>query len=87
MLLEKIFKNYSSRIRRKAYNIDSPVQAQRSSGLWMPHPPHRTPVGVQPTTGLIGWVVYSYPELRFACTGLPICKTYGLLFENKKEQR
>ena len=22
------------------------------------------------------------PELRFACTGLPICKTYGLL-ENK----
>ena len=43
MLLESDFINYGSRIRRKAYNIDSPVQAQRNSGLWMPPPPRGTP--------------------------------------------
>ena len=33
MLLESNFKSYG-RIRRKAYNVDNPVQAKRSSGLW-----------------------------------------------------
>jgi len=82
MLLERDFKNQVSRIRRKAYNIDSPVQAKRSSGLWMP--PHTTQnsVGVQPATGLIGGVLSFTPSC--ACTGLSMCKTYGLLFENKK---
>jgi len=33
MLVEKGFKNQGSSLRRKAYNVNNPVQAQRSSGL------------------------------------------------------
>ena len=69
------------KIRRKAYNVNNPVQAKRSSGIEIPlH--NLSCVAVQPTTGLRAWVLYSLPELRFACTGLSMCKTYGLFWIN-----
>ena len=64
MLLEKIFKSYE-KTRRKAYNIDNPVQAKRSSGQKIPFP-HRNSVVVQPATGLSG---YSY-VLTPSCASL-----------------
>ena len=50
MLLERDSKNYSSRIRRKAYDVDN-------------------------------------PELRYACTGLSMCKTYGLALNKNNSDK
>ena len=83
MLLESNFKSNSSRIRRKAYNVDNPVQAKRSSGYGY---------NCHPINPVAGWTPaefrererISYPELRFACTGLSMRKTYGLVLKNKK---
>ena len=47
------------KIRRKAYNVNNPVQAKRSSGIEMPlH--NLNCVAVQPATGLMAWVLYSH---------------------------
>ena len=47
------------KIRRKAYNVNNPVQAKRRSGIEMPlH--NLNCVAVQPTTGLRAWVLDSH---------------------------
>ena len=64
MLLENNLKS-CAKIRRKAYNVDNPVQAKRSSGQKKPLP-HRNYVVVQPATGLIGLELCLTPS----CTSL-----------------
>jgi len=80
MLLESIFKSYGSNIRQKAYNVDNPVQAKRSSGLGKRQHPFQPCSGLNSGV-LLGESSISYPELRFACTGLSTFKTCGLVFE------
>jgi len=46
MLLESNFKSYDS-TRRKAYNVDNPVQAKRSSGFRDTTPTRSTPKRVE----------------------------------------
>ena len=78
MLIEGNLKN-DSNIRRKAYNVDNPVQAKRSSGLWQQQPASQ-PRGLNYFVVPVESGFHSYPELRFACTGLSAFKTYGLAF-------
>ena len=58
--------NYDN-IRRKAYNIDNPVQAKRSSGQKTPLP-HRNSV-VQPAIGVERVYILFTPN-RFASLGV-----------------
>ena len=82
MLLGIDFNNRVN-IRRKAYDVDNPVQAKRSSGYVKMTPPSlelrrsSTPNGV-----VRKWEILFHPELRFACTGLSTFKTFGLIIEN-----
>ena len=66
------------RICRKAYHVDNPVCNARLESTQSP---------AQLRMELNYYVVpveagfHSYPELRFACTGLSGFKTYGLVFD------
>jgi len=83
MVLEYIFCNCSN-IRRKAYHVDNPVQAKRSSGyLKMPPPSLELRRSSTPNGAVRKWEILFHPELRYACTGLSTFKTYGLIFEKQ----
>jgi len=67
----------------KALNMDSPVQAlgaARGNG----NPPLFQPRSGLNSYGVPVWqVILLYPELRFACEGLSVFKTYGLVFDKQ----
>ena len=54
MLLAIDFKNQDSSIRRKAYNVNNPVQAERSSGYER---------NVQPINPEAGWTPTEFLEV------------------------
>jgi len=67
---------------RKASNTDNPVQAKRSAGIDDTHTFPSTPKRVELHTEFEGESVFSYPALRFACTGLSIfkaCRPFALV--------
>jgi len=75
MLLGIDFNNCVS-VRRKAYDVDNPVQAQRSSGWKNVSYLPATPLGVElRRSSRVGGGIFTYPELRCACTGLSTFKT------------
>ena len=79
--------NFKATYAERRITLITPCKRSAARGKGCrPHLPELR-IGVQPATGLIGKVLSSYPELRFACTGLSICKTYGLLFEAIKIMR
>jgi len=69
MLLESNFKSYGG-IRRKAYNVDNPVQAKRSSGF-METTPH-----IQPRSGLNYYVVPIRARLLFTSSCASLARGY-----------
>ena len=81
MQLENNFKKQNN-IRQKAYKVDNPLQAKRSSGYEKITPLLTNSEGVQLLTELWEGERAFSPELRFACKGLSPFKTFGLIFEN-----
>ena len=78
-MLESNYKNYG-RIRRKAYNLNNPVC---NAGLGIDQSSSNSVLGVELLRSSGRGRFSSYPELRFACTGLSGFKTCGLAFEKR----
>ena len=85
MQLESSFKSQDS-IHRKAYKVDNPLQAKRSSGgkTALSFPQLRQELNSFGVKGERS--VSPYPELRFACTGISTFKTFGLILNASFEQ-
>ena len=81
MFLESDYKN-DDRIRRKAYHVDNPVQAKRSSGwkgILFPSP---TPLGVELLRSSDGERDFHTPSCASLARGYPHSRPTVLILKN-----